>query len=294
MKKFNLGGTWRLIGGKYDTEGKIPGSVYSILKENNLLIDPHFRLNETEVFNILNDDFTFERYFDFENYNSNKILLCFDGLDTVCEVYLNGELILSSKNMHISHEIDVSGKIRDKNNHLKVICYSPTKYVDEAFKKEYIFGSRHGVEGYGHLRKAHAMFGWDWGIRMPDAGIWKSVYILYGVEDRIVDFDFLQYHEKGKVYIQPQIKTENDLSQIEITATTPSGEKLTFKNGEKTLVENAKLWWPNGYGKQYLYTFLITLKIGDITVDEKTVKIGLRDLKLIREKDEYGDLRLTA
>ena len=65
MNKFNLGGTWRLIGGKYDTEGKIPGSVYSILKENNLLIDPHYRLNETEVFNILNDDFTFEKYFDF-------------------------------------------------------------------------------------------------------------------------------------------------------------------------------------------------------------------------------------
>ena len=289
MNKFNLGGTWHLIGGKYDTEGKIPGSVYSILKQNNLLIDPHFRLNETEVFNILNDDFTFERHFDFENYKSNKILLCFEGLDTVCEVYLNGELILSSKNMHISHEVDVTGKIISKNNHLKVICYSPIKYVDEAFKKEYIFGSRHGVEGYGHLRKAHAMFGWDWGIRMPDAGIWKSVYILYDVVDKIKDFDILQHHENGKVYIEPKIESENNLSQIEITANSPNGEKLTFKNGEKTEIKNPMLWWPNGYGKQYLYAFTITLKVGDAIADEKTIKIGLKDLKLIREKDEYGE-----
>ena len=289
MTNLSLNGKWRMSGGGYDVQGTIPGSVYSILKENNLLIDPFYRLNETEVFNICNNDFTFERYFDFNGNTKSRAVLCFDGLDTVCEVYLNDKLILTSKNMHIAYEIEVQGILKAKNNHLKVICYSATKYVDEEFSKYYIFGSRHGVEGYGHLRKAHAMFGWDWGIRMPDAGVWKGVYLLYDITDRIIDYDILQFHEGGKVYLKPVIKTENDISDIKISLTAPSGEVIRLNNNQKTLIENAELWWPNGYGEQNLYGVEITLENGGIIADKKALKIGLRDLKLIREKDEYGE-----
>ena len=27
-------------------------------------------------------------------------------------------------------------------------------------------------------RKAHCMFGWDWGPRLPDAGLWRPVFLL--------------------------------------------------------------------------------------------------------------------
>ena len=274
MKTFSLNGTWRMQGGGFDTTGEIPGSVYSFLKNNNLMIDPFYRLNETEVFNICNNDFTFERSFDFDGANCDRVILCFDGLDTVCEVYLNGEKILSSKNMHLSHEVDVTGRLKEKENHIKVVCYSPTKYVDDAFSKKYIFGSRHGVEGYGHLRKAHAMFGWDWGIRLPDMGIWRNVYLLYDVVDKITDYDIIQSHEKGEVFITPKVESERG-SLVKITAISPDGEVLNFKNGEKTAVKNAKLWWPNGYGKQYLYDFEITVEDNGVILDKKNFRVGL-------------------
>ena len=117
MTNLSLNGKWRMSGGGYDVQGTIPGSVYSILKENNLLIDPFYRLNETEVFNICNNDFTFERYFDFNGNTKSRAVLCFDGLDTVCEVYLKDKLILTSKNMHIAYEIEVQGILKAKNNH---------------------------------------------------------------------------------------------------------------------------------------------------------------------------------
>lgn len=139
MKNLSLNGIWKMTGGGYEVQGKIPGSIYSFLKENKLLVDPFYRLNETEVFNVCNNDFTFERYFDYGGDKNERAILCFDGLDTVCEVYLNGSLVLSSKNMHISHQIEVGGMLLSKNNHLKVICYSATKYVDEAFKKRIYF-----------------------------------------------------------------------------------------------------------------------------------------------------------
>ncbi len=288
MKNFSLNGKWRMQGGGFDTTGEIPGSVYSFLKNNNLMIDPFYRLNETEVFNICNNDFTFERSFDFDGANCDRVLLCFDGLDTICDVYLNGKKVLSSNNMHLSHEVDVAGIIKEKDNALKVICYSPTNYVDETFKNYYIFGAAHGVAGYGHLRKAHAMFGWDWGIRLPDMGIWRDVYVLYDIVDKITDYDVVQSHENGKVFVTPKVETERGY-QVKITATSPGGEVLTFENNQKTLVKDAKLWWPNGYGEQYLYDFEITVEDNGVILDKKNFRVGLRDLKLVREKDEYGE-----
>ncbi|MBQ8741189.1 MAG: glycoside hydrolase family 2 protein, partial [Clostridia bacterium] len=49
------------------------------------------------------------------------------------------------------------------------------------------------------------------------------------------------------------------------------------------------LWWPNGFGEQNLYTFNVQLLQNGQVVDSETKRIGLRNLKLIREKDEWGE-----
>ena len=41
--------------------------------------------------------------------------LCFDGLATLASVWLNGELLLQSDNMFLSHRLDVSALLREKN-----------------------------------------------------------------------------------------------------------------------------------------------------------------------------------
>ena len=66
MKKFLLNGTWQLTGGGYKTEGQIPGSVYSILLNNNLMEDPYYRDNESKALEIIDNEFTFSRKFVFE------------------------------------------------------------------------------------------------------------------------------------------------------------------------------------------------------------------------------------
>ena len=37
MQKFDLNGTWHLVGGEYNCDGTVPGSVYSFLLENKLI-----------------------------------------------------------------------------------------------------------------------------------------------------------------------------------------------------------------------------------------------------------------
>ena len=46
--------------------------------------------------------------------------------------------------------------------------HSPIRYIREENEKIYTGGSADAMEGFPHLRKAHCMFGWDWGPRLPD------------------------------------------------------------------------------------------------------------------------------
>ena len=49
-------------------------------------------------------------------------------------------------------------------------------------------------EGFPNLRKAHCMFGWDWGPRLPDAGIWRDISLIGIRTARIRDVYVRQYH----------------------------------------------------------------------------------------------------
>lgn len=55
-------------------------------------------------------------------------------------------------------------------------------------------------------------------------------------------------------------------------------------------VTEPKLWWPNGYGEQPLYGLEVRLIGRDgAMLDARTKNIGLRTLKVRREKDEWGE-----
>ena len=62
---------------------------------------------------------------------------------------------------------------------LKVVAKSIVKLhrltggnFKEAYKKDPVWGSPiNTLMGFNHLRKSFCMSGWDWGPRLPDAGI---------------------------------------------------------------------------------------------------------------------------
>ena len=60
---------------------------------------------------------------------------------------------------------------------------------------------------------------------------------------------------------------------------------MESKNGEFH-VKNPELWWPSGCGDQELYTLWAMLPDYE---SSKAIKIGLRQIKLLREKDEIGE-----
>ena len=49
---------------------------------------------------------------------------------------------------------------------------------------------------------------------------------------------------------------------------------------ERVVLKDAKLWWPNGYGAQNLYTFTARCTARGITHEAKPKKIGIRTLSI--------------
>ena len=133
MKRIDLGGLWQMTGNGFDCTGTIPGSVYSFLLEAKLAEDPYYRDNELEYLKLMEHDYTFSRTFSVSAGN-NRVILCCDGLDTLCTIYINGSLIGSTKNMHRRYEFDVTEQLVPGENEIRLTFASPTvgiKALDE-------------------------------------------------------------------------------------------------------------------------------------------------------------------
>lgn len=288
MKKYCLNGVWTMSGNGYAVNGRIPGSVFSFLYlDNGLLPDPHYRDNEQLYLDASEHEYTFSRTFDYTP-TGNPVRLVFEGLDTLCSVYLNGQKIADTENMHVKYEFDVSGLLQQGENFLSVVCHPINAYIKEKNAKARLFGATDCMEGYPYVRKAHCTMGWDWGPRLPDAGIWRNVYLLEKDSAEIVDIHVTQRHENGRVYLTPNVTLDGE-GEVEISLLAPDGQSVNLTANTENEVNNPQLWWPNGLGEQHLYTLTVTVKTQNGIADEKTLKIGLRTLELIREKDDFGE-----
>lgn len=271
-------------------EGTIPGSVYSFLLNSGEMEDPYYRDNELAALKLMNSDYTFFRKFRLapEVFKCEKIMLRCDGLDTICDIYLNGRLAGNAFNMHRVWEFDITSLLKNDENEIKILFHSPVRYIKEMLERDYMGGSQHAMEGFPHIRKAHCMFGWDWGPRLPDAGIWRDISILGVDSSRIEDVCITQHHEDGRVFLAVDVK-QTQSSQVRIGITGPDGYKAALINGEKTEIIHPRLWWPHGYGDQPLYTVSVELLENGKSVDTQIRRIGLRTMTIVREKDQWGE-----
>ena len=253
MKKTSLSGTWRMTGNGYDCTGTIPGSLYSFLLDNKLMEDPFYRDNELSALDLTYFDYTFERVFTTKK-SENKYFLRFEGLDTFCDVYLNGKHIAYTDDMHITYEFDVTDALLDGENDLKVVCRDIHDYITKKHKEYELDWPPHVLVGYAYIRKAHCMLGWDWGPYLPDMGIWRPVYLIEKDSARITDFHITQRHEDGRVFVTPSVLTDTPCD-VKVTVTTPCGTSYEIAANAETEIADPMLWWPSGLGEQPLYNF---------------------------------------
>lgn len=291
-EQMNLGGAWRMREADSETwhSAHVPGSVYADLMADGTMPDPFWRENELDAFERMKKDYVYQRTFtvtEAQLAHAHVELVC-EGLDTLAHVSLNGREIAFADNMHITWVWDVKEQLHAGENTLEIRFDSPILYCAKKAEEAPGWESSDATPGFRHLRKAHCMFGWDWGPRLPDAGIWRPIFLRTWDAARLENALMLQVHHDGvvDVTIRPEIAGESAWS-AEITA--PDGEVMiipeTTAAEQVVTIQNPQLWWPNGLGKQPLYRVTVRLAAGDT----RTWRIGLRTMTVSREKDEWGE-----
>lgn len=302
--KQTLNGKWRLFNDKYDITADVPGSLCYSLLEQGLIDDPFYRDNEYKTISLFDDGCTYERNFDLDDglRSSDKVLLRFYGIDTLSEVCLNGTRILTTDNMHREYTCDITGIVQAEGNTLTVKLSSPTRYIAEKNAETPLWGVDSTMTGYPHIRKAHYMFGWDWGPMLPDMGIWRDVELI-GVRGGLIGGVYVrQDHSRVSediVELNIGVDTEfavSDELYVRAELTTPDGRLITAGdkvNGKTSLhmtAVHADLWYPRGYGEQPLYGLSVRLvDAGGETLDERGMEIGLRTVTVSRDKLTKAD-----
>ncbi len=275
----------------------VPGTVYTDLLRNGDMEDPFWKDNELCALPLMEEDYEYETCFNLKEgfAGQDKILLHFAGLDTIADIFLNTKYIGKAYNMHRVWEYDVTGDIKEKGNVLRIVLHSPLRHIREEFHKCRTLGSEDAMDGFVHIRKAHCMFGWDWGAHLPDAGIFRSVSLLGIKGARFKSVYIRQEHLEDKVKLVLEVKAEDaaeDAADISYTAevTAPDGKVCRYEGSPKEIfIGRPQLWWPNGYGEQPLYTVKAKLYAGGELSDVWERRIGLRTMTVKKEKDEWGE-----
>ncbi|WP_434578613.1 beta-mannosidase [Thermoanaerobacterium thermosaccharolyticum] len=301
--RISLNGTWQFREATSDDwlEGKVPGCVQLDLMAQNKISDPFYRMNEIECHKLEDKEWIYRKEFDFEFPDEfDEIKLVFEGIDTLADIYFNGDYLGTAENMFISYEYDVTDLIKEKNNVLEVYFQSIIKTIrstekDSPLKLESSFESARP-----YIRKAQYSFGWDWGPRLVQVGLWKDVYISV-IKDAVIEkpFFYTEQLKDGEAYVRVSASvsyfTYFDL-KAEVTILYDGevcGRKVVpIVYGEIDAafkIDEAKLWYPNGVGPQNLYDICIKLTMADVVVDELSFRSGIRVVKLHREKDNIGE-----
>ncbi|MCM3631371.1 glycoside hydrolase family 2 protein [Paenibacillus glycanilyticus] len=304
MRSVTLNGNWTM---KRTDEAEwnkatVPGSVFHDLLSAGKMEDPYFRDNEYDILELTKFDYEYRRSFlvDEDLLLLDRVLLRCEGLDTLCEVYVNGQAVLNTNNMHRTYEADVKDLLSAGSNEIHVIIHSATNYVLAKDKELFLTSCADAVPGISHLRKAHSMFGWDWGPQLPDMGIWRDMSLCGFNNARIDDVVITQKHGDNNVTVEIAAALERWSSEIPLTLLvsmeTPDGrtlDALVSQVGDTAKLEiniaSPELWWPNNLGSQPLYGVRIQLLGEERVLDERSLNIGLRTLRVVRQPDEWGE-----
>lgn len=298
-----LDGIWQLYklsDPSFNIPVNVPGSVYTAYLDAGLMSDPYKAEDQYEAERISEEDHSFVTSFSLDKRlrSSEKVYLHFDGIDTAAEIFFNGISLGSCCNMHRVYEFDVTDLISSEElQQLTVRFTSPVKYISEKNAELPLWGVSSTMAGYPHMRKAHYMFGWDWGPMLPDMGLWRSVKLIGVNGGRIESMYHRQRHTEHGVYVSVEGHLEDisDGVSVSVSITDPSGKKGTeaaaISGGSfsaEFCIDSPSLWYPRGYGAQPLYNVSVSLSYSGEVIDEKSMDIGLRTVEVCRTPDNDG------
>ncbi|MBC7328020.1 hypothetical protein H5T87_07890 [bacterium] len=287
----------------------VPGDVHLDLLKAGEGPDPFWGLNTDHWRWVEEKDWWYRLDFKPPKISTDEVAhIIFEGIDTFATIFVNGRQALSHKNMFIPCEVDITHEAETGSQvKLAVKIASPIFSVD--------INSDPDVKTDWNLprlfaRKAQFNYGWDIAPRLVSLGIWRPVWLIIYRRGRIYDFWLYtqEYNDKeaimkGNVVIEWLRGVPSEAYvKLEIFegAMDERGEKILEisqqifpSDYEHNLafefpIKNPRLWWPNGLGEPYLYSYRLSLILDDEPIDQWEGNFGIRKVELIQEPLSQG------
>ena len=284
-----------LLQTQYDrVPAHVPGNFELDLYRAGRCEDPFFgtnviRLQEYECMHQY-----YSRSFTFEG-DPCGMELCFEGIDTAAEIFLNGKPIYECENMFLVHTVNVEDFLQSGKNEL-VVHIKPATIYARRYPTDSVTTAQYYNFASLSLRKAAGTYGWDILPRIVSGGLWRSVYLQKRKQEGFVElFAYTLKLDRAKdiakLGFAYQIVTERDsLQDYRIEIEGACGESRFEKSSDvwhtggtvRAEVKSPKLWMPRNYGEPHLYEVRVRLMHGDECVDEIPLRVGIRTVVLDR------------
>lgn len=272
----------------------VPGNIELDLMREGLLDDIYFGEGSLKTQRYENLHLYYTARFTLEHIPKMKAQICFGGIDTVAEIFIDGEKIGFVENMLHAHRFSLDGL--DEGEHEILVHIIPVTIYSRKFDiPAMCFGLRYNHDGIA-IRKPGYMFGWDIMPRIVSAGLWKDVEIEYLPEARIVNpytytVSLTEGNRTANMITTLKIESDEDFITDYTVVIEGKCKDSSFRREYRPFcasmriehtVDSPKLWWPKNYGDQELYDVTVTLLYKGVECDRYSYKLGIRTLWLKR------------
>ena len=221
-------------------------------------------------------------------------LLNLQGLATLCDVWLNGQQILSSNNMFTGYQIDVSEFLVEQSNQLFLCFRSLNEQLAQRkprprWKTRLV--SQQQLRWYRTTLLGRIP---GWTPPVAAVGPWQPIFLAnktqpcdINLQTRIDnDTGIVNFHchlpIDQKTGIKAQLQIDNHSTALDIEK-TPHGYRLS---GQLS-VTNAIRWWPHTHGQAKLYTPTLSVSIQGDTQQHTLPAIGFKSIQLEQSDNRF-------
>ncbi|MBQ0031846.1 MAG: glycoside hydrolase family 2, partial [bacterium] len=282
----------------------VPGNCELDLVRAGVLPQPELGLNAQDFRKYEGYQWLYTRTFEVaaDQIRNGKVYLVFEGIDTLADIFLNGEKIGEAENMFVEHRFEVTGRLATGENKVQVLLRSV--FLDSRTKTLGELGHTMagGAEGEPY-RKAGHMGGWDIFPRLFVSGLWRGVRLeLHDAVEidqtswivKSLDLSVRKVSLVGSCRIRMPFEAIGKcrfVAKIERGGKTVTRRELPANHFHQSFslnVENADIWWPRGFGDPALYDASIEILDDEgRSLARHAERIGLRTVELVRD-DVYG------
>jgi len=240
-------------------------------------------------------DWWYQKEFTLSNNKNNRLI--FEGLATICEVWINGNSALTSNNMFVKNTFDLdNSSIPFKSTNKLTICFRSLnqqlkrKKPRPKWKTKLV--SNQSLRWFRTTLLGRIP---GWTPPVSPVGPWRPIYLQDKSHPNRLSLTTGVENTTGKVHFSCEIDSSSaDLKgHIKIRGLEFKA-KITQNNNTPLLriecefeLKNIELWWPHTHGKPTLYQPTLAIMIDGITTEYTLNKIGFKHIELDRSNDNF-------